>query len=75
MISNGTEQTVHYHLTKDYVVWAKQDGVVKEYDQKSGIVVLEYKDGSHEAFDVSEKMVKNGLYKAPSSSNITSALL
>lgn len=60
LISNGSEQTIHHHLTKDYVVTAKQDGVVLEVNEATGMVVLGYKDGTHEAFDTSDRMVKNG---------------
>lgn len=60
LISNGMEQTIQYQLSKDFVVTAKEDGVIKEVDEKSGIVVIQYKSGKNEAFDISPRMVKNG---------------
>lgn len=60
LISNGAEQTIQYELTNDFVVVAKEDGTVIERDEKSGLVVVQYKSGKCEAIDISPKTVKNG---------------
>lgn len=60
LISNGMEQNVRFHLSSDYVINAKQDGKVIEIDDKNQLIIVEYKDGSHQAIDLSPKIVKNG---------------
>ena len=60
LISNGAEQVVQYDLSNDFVVVAKEDGVVVERDDKKGLIIIEYKSGKHEAIDISPKTVKNG---------------
>jgi hypothetical protein len=73
LISNGSEQVIHYHLSNDFSVVAKYDGKVIEINADAGIMVIEYQDkkgipqqdGSkkgtvHQAIDISAKVVKNG---------------
>ena len=60
LISNGAEQTIHYHIGKDFTFVAKEDGEVVELDEKLGLVVVKYKSGKTEAFDINSKIVKNG---------------
>lgn len=60
LISNGSEQTIQYELSNDFVVVAKEDGKVIERDDKSGLIIVEYKSGEHEAIDISSRTVKNG---------------
>lgn len=60
LISNGSEETVRFHLSSDFAVNAEQDGKVVEKDPDSGIMILEYQDGSHQAVNLKPKIVKNG---------------
>lgn len=60
LISNGAEQTIQYELTNDFAVVAKEDGEVIEKDDKTGLLIIKYKSGKHEAIDLSPKTVKNG---------------
>ncbi len=60
LISNGAEQTIHYHIGKDFTFVAKEDGEVVELDESVGLVVVKYKSGKTEAFDINSKIVKNG---------------
>ena len=60
LISNGVEQTIQYHLSNDFIVKAKEDGKVIEYNEDAGLYILEYKSGEKQAVDVSPKIVKNG---------------
>ena len=60
LISNGSEETVRFHLSSDFAVNAEEDGKVVEKDPSSGIMVVEYKDGSHQAINLKPKIVKNG---------------
>ena len=59
LVSNGSERVMPYHCTKDWVFVAKDDGVVKEYDEKVGLLIVEYKDGTHDAVDL-KRIAKNG---------------
>lgn len=60
LLSTGVEKLIPYTCSKDFVVRAKDDGVVKEYNQKTGIMILEYKDKTHEAVNLNPMVVKNG---------------
>ena len=60
LMSTGMEKALPYHLSSDFVVVAKDDGEVVEYDMDKGVVVLKYKDGSTQAINANVKVVKNG---------------
>lgn len=60
LISNGSEETCRFYLSSTFVVNAKQDGVVEEYDEVTKIMIVSYKDGSHQAIDLGSNIVKNG---------------
>jgi len=60
LISNGAEEICRFYLSSVFVVNAKMDGFVKEYDDKTKIMIVEYKDGSHQAIDLGKNIVKNG---------------
>lgn len=59
LISNGSERVMPYHCTKDWVFVAQDNGVVKEYDEKLGLLIVEYENGSHDAVDIN-RIAKNG---------------
>lgn len=66
LISNGAEQVVQYQLCDDFVVTAEYDGVVREINEKAGVIVVEYtsKDASEKnkfkAINISKTIDKNG---------------
>lgn len=60
LISNGSEQTIQYYLSSDFIVTADEDGEVVEKDDKLGIVVVKYKSGNTRAIDINSRVVKNG---------------
>lgn len=69
LVSNGSEQVIHYHLSDDFSVVAKHDGEVVEIDEKKGIIIIGYYDKkaggkksitSYQAITTSPKVVKNG---------------
>jgi len=60
LISNGSEQVIHYHLSNDFIVRAKLDGEVVEVNEDAGIAMVKYKDGSVQAIDTQPRVVKNG---------------
>ena len=51
LISNGSDEMCKYYLSSDFVVNAKMDGKVVENDPSTKIMVVEYKDGTHQAID------------------------
>jgi len=65
LIGTGAEKTVAHLLGRDFVSKAKEDGIVKIYDEKSAVMILEYKDGSHDAIDLSSKISFNGGKRPP----------
>ena len=60
LISNGMEEFCKYDLSTDFVVNAKDDGKVVELSDKENIMVVEYKDGTHQAINLAPNIVKNG---------------
>lgn len=70
---NKVESVVPYHMSREFVVTAKQDGKVVEI--KDGIVVVQYKDGTYDSYDTNPRMKKNsssGFYiKTEMKSNFT----
>lgn len=60
LISNGMEKTVQYHLSKDWVFVAKEDGKVVKVDNENGLMIVEYKSGKCEAININVEIRKNG---------------
>ena len=64
LMSNGAEKVLPYHLSNDFTVVAKDDGEVVEKDEKSGVIVLKYKNLKGEdqiqVINMNPKVVKNG---------------
>ena len=59
LVSNGADRVLQYHVSKDWVFSAKEDGVVKELDFELGLMILQYKSGENEAVDL-KRIAKNG---------------
>lgn len=70
---NKVEEVMPYHVSREFVVTAKQDGKVVEISD--GIVVVQYKDGTYDSIDTNSRMKKNsssGFYiKTQLKSNLT----
>lgn len=60
LMGTGAEKTMAQILGRDFTIKAKKDGTVIEYDENTNIMILEYKDGTHDAIDMSPKIAKNG---------------
>ena len=60
LISNGAEEICRFGLSSDFVINAKMDGKVVEVDEKLGLIICEYKDGTHQAINLNPNIVKNG---------------
>lgn len=60
LISNGSEEICRFGLSSDFVINAKMDGKVVDVDEKLGLIVCEYKDGTHQAINLNPNIVKNG---------------
>ena len=59
LVSNGAERVLPYHVSKDWVFVAKEDGVVKEYNTELGLMIVQYKSGECEAINL-KRIAKNG---------------
>lgn len=59
LISTGMDQAVHYRTGDAFSVVAKQDGKVIELIEEK-IMIIQYKDGTKQAIDLSPRTVKNG---------------
>lgn len=60
LMSNGADEIIKYELSSDFVIIAEEDGTVVDFDEKSGVMMVEYKSGKHRAIDLSVNIVKNG---------------
>ena len=60
LLGTGIDKTLAHVLDSTFVFNAKQDGKVIHYDDKTKIMVLQYKDGSKDAIDLRDKLDKNG---------------
>lgn len=60
LISNGSDELCKYYLSSDFVITAEDDGVVTEYDEKTKLMVVTYKNGKHRAINLDKNIVKNG---------------
>ena len=60
LISNGSDEVVRFSLSSDFAVNADDDGEVIEKNEKTGIMVVKYKNGNIRAIDLSNHIVKNG---------------
>ena len=59
LISNGLEEVARFQLSSDFVVNAKEDGEVIDYDEKSKIMIVKYKSGKTQAVNLAPKIGKN----------------
>ena len=57
LISNGIEETVPYHLSKDFCIVAEEDGKIIEITDK--VAIAKYKSGKIQAIDLRPRIVKN----------------
>ena len=60
LITNGSDKAIQYHLSKDWCFVAKEDGKVVEFDEKNGLMIVEYKNGESDAISINNRMAKNG---------------
>ena len=59
LVSNGADRVMPYHVSKDWVFSAKEDGVVKEYDKQNNLFIVQYESGECEAVELN-RIAKNG---------------
>lgn len=60
LIGNSSEKTLPYILSNDFIFKAKQDGYVESIDTETNIMIVTYKDGSHDAINLAPAISKNG---------------
>lgn len=59
LLSNGVEKAIHYNLSSDFVICAKDDGEVVEIDEDTGLVIVKYKSGECQSIDTKPRVAKN----------------
>jgi len=59
LIGSGIEKTFAYSLSKDFVVVAKDDGIVQEIDKKNNIMIIKYDNGEQDAINIGDQISKN----------------
>lgn len=57
LVTNGADEALPYLISDIFAYKAKQDGTIIEKDDEH--IIVEYKDGSHEYVDLTEKVEKN----------------
>lgn len=57
VITSGADEALPYMISNIFAYKSKKDGVVKEINEER--MIVEYKDGSHEYIDLSQKIEKN----------------
>lgn len=60
LIGNGMEKVLPKIISDDFAFKAKQDGYVVEINNKTNLMVIEYKDGTHNIVDLNPLIEKNG---------------
>lgn len=60
LIGSGIDKTLSHTLDSTFVFKAKNDGKVVHYDEKSNLMILQYKDGTKDVLDLRDKLDKNG---------------
>ena len=60
LVTMGMDTMIHYRTGNDFSVVAKQDGKVIDYDEEAKLMIIQYKDGTKQAIDLSSHVVKNG---------------
>lgn len=59
LVSNGSDRVIQYHVSKDWVFTAKEDGVVKELDIENNLMIVQYNNGEADAIEL-KRIAKNG---------------
>lgn len=59
LYGTGAEKTLAHIIGSDFIAKAKQDGYVESIDEKNELMVLKYKDGTHDIIDLSTRSDKN----------------
>lgn len=60
LITSGLDATVQHRTSDDYSVVATQSGKVIDYNDKTKLMTIQYKDGTKRCIDLYPKMAKNG---------------
>ena len=60
LISSGIEKTLPYTVSKDFAIKAEDNGVVESFDKATGMMIVKYNNGKHEAINLNPVVVKNG---------------
>lgn len=59
LFGSGANKTLAWMISDDFCFKAKKDGVVEEIDKVNKVAILKYTDGTRDAVDLHEVMVRN----------------
>ena len=59
LFGSGINKELAYMISDDFCFKAKQDGIVEEIDNANKLAILLYDDGTRDAIDLNETLVKN----------------
>ena len=60
LITNGADKALAQVVTNNFAYKAKADGKILEIDEDNDIIVVQYKDGTHDIIDIGTRVAKNG---------------
>jgi hypothetical protein len=59
LVGSGINKTMAFMLSDDFCFKAKKDGIIKTIDEKERMAILAYDDGTNDAIDLGDVLVKN----------------
>jgi len=59
LFGSGANKEIAYMISDDFCFKAKQNGIVEEIDEANKVAILLYDDGTRDAIDLNEVLVKN----------------
>ena len=59
LFGSGIEKAIPYQISDTFAIKAKEDGKIATIDIDNGLLVVEYKNGKKDVFDISRQLAKN----------------
>ena len=59
LFGSGIEKAIPYQISDTFAIKAKEDGKITTIDIDNGLLVVEYKNGKKDVFDISRQLAKN----------------
>jgi hypothetical protein len=57
LIGSRMESMIPYHLSREFCVVAKEDGIIENIE--NNFVIIKYKNGEYDSVDISTQIKKN----------------